>query len=200
MKEEKNEKENNENLDTEKENKNQIKSSSDIADSIVTILVDKIIADAVINSKINQVYQTMNEHCFNFLTSFMEPYLKSPFIFYENGVEDLDYQKKEIYFCRKPIERINTWTVLPEPKTTQVDRCANTKTKLVKYKKYTELKDDGLRESSFGEDEIRHLKSNVIDKNKKEKNDIKERERKEKERKKKKKKRRKEKKKEKNKD
>ena len=181
MKEEKNEKENNENLDAENENKNQIKPSSDIADSIATILVDKIIANAVINSKINQVYQTMNEHCFNFLTNFMEPYLKSPFIFYENGVEDLDYQKKEIYFCRKPIDRINTWTVLPEPKTIQVDRCANTKTKLVKYKKYTELKDDGLRESSFGEDEIKHLKSNVIDKNKKEKNDIKERERKEKE-------------------
>jgi hypothetical protein len=149
MKEEKNEKENNENLDAENENKNQIKPSSDIADSIATILVDKIIANAVINSKINQVYQTMNEHCFNFLTNFMEPYLKSPFIFYENGVEDLDYQKKEIYFCRKPIDRINTWTVLPEPKTIQVDRCANTKTKLVKYKKYTELKDDGLRESSF---------------------------------------------------
>jgi len=183
MKEEKNEKENNENLDTENENKNQIKPSSDIADSIVTILVDKIIADAVINSKINQVYQTMNEHCFNFLTNFMKPYLKSPFIFYENGVEDLDYQKKEIYFCRKPIERINTWTVLPEPKTTQVDRCANTKTKLVKYKKYTDIKDNGLRESSFGEEEIKHLKSNVIDKSKKEKNDIKERERKEKEKK-----------------
>lgn len=183
MKEEKNEKENNENMETKNENTNQIKPSSDIADSIVTILVDKIISDAVINSKINQVYQTMNDHCFNFLTSFMEPYLKSPFLFYENGIEDLDYQKKEVYFCHKPIERINTWTILPEPKTTQVDRCANTKTKLVKYKKYTDIKDDGLRESSYGEDEIRHLKSSVIDKNKKEKNDIKERERKEKERK-----------------
>ena len=46
-----------------------IKPSTDIADSIVTILVDKIIADAVINSKVNDIYKTLNSHCFDFLTN-----------------------------------------------------------------------------------------------------------------------------------
>ena len=67
MKEDKNEKETNEKINEENQNVNNVKPASDIADSIVTILVDKIISDAVINSKINEIYKTMNNHCFDFL-------------------------------------------------------------------------------------------------------------------------------------
>ncbi len=156
-------KESTNNINIEPLNINQIKPSSDIADSIATLIVDKIISDAVRNSKINDTYKTMNNHCFNFLTNFINPYLKSRFIFYEKGIEDLNKQKNEMYFCKEPIKKLNTWTILPEPKSCDVDRCANTKTKLVKYKKYTELKDDGLKESSFvldGEEDIKHIKKN----------------------------------------
>ena len=170
MKEEKKDNENKDNLNIN-QNATQIQSSSDIADSVVTIILDKIISNAVINSKINDIYKTMNDHCFNFLTEFMNPYLKNNFIFYENGIDDLEYQKKQIYYCYKPINKLNTWNILPEPKSNEVDRCANTKAKMVKYKKYTDLKDNGLKESSFAldaEEDIKHLKSddhNVFDEN-----------------------------------
>ena len=146
-----------ENLEQEEQIYNKIKPVTDIADSVATIIVDKIISDAVINSKINDVYKTMNDHCFNFLTNLINPYLKNPFIFYENGNEDLNNIKNKLYFCRKPLEKVNTWTVLPEPKCNPVDRCANTKTKLIKFKKYTDLKDNRLKES---EEDMRHLKNN----------------------------------------
>ena len=161
MNENENNKENDDNLKNENTNENQIKPSVDIADSIVTILVDKIISDAVVNSKINDIYKTMNDHCFNFLTNFLNPYLKNGFIFHENGIEDLDFQKQKIYFSHEPIDKLNTWNILPEPKCNEVDRCANTKTKLIKYKKYTDLKDDGLKES-YGEEDIKHLKTNSL--------------------------------------
>ena len=150
----------------------QIKPATDIADSIATILVDKIISDAVINSKVNDIYKTLNSHCFDFLTNSINPYLKTRFIFYENGVEDLNQQKKELYFSSKPLEKLNTWSILPEPKNNDIDRCANTKTKLKKYKKYTELKDDGLIENSFAldaEEDIKHIKNdnnNALNENK----------------------------------
>ena len=55
MKGNKNEKETNEKINEENQNVINVKPASDIADSIVTILVDKIISDAVINSKINEI-------------------------------------------------------------------------------------------------------------------------------------------------
>ena len=149
--------ENNENLVPENQIINKIKPSSDIADTIATTIVDKIISNAVINSKINDIYKTINDHCFDYLTNLINPYLKNRFIFYENGKEDLASQKKDLYFCSKPLEKVNTWTFISEPKCNQVDRCANTKTKLVKYKKYTELKDNWLKES---EEDMKHLKAN----------------------------------------
>ena len=152
--------ENNEKINLENQNNMQIK---DIADCIATIIVDKIISDAVINSKINDIYKTMNNHCFKFLTNCINPYLKTRFIFYENGKEDPNQQKKELFFISKPIEKLNTWSILPEPNSSQIDRCANTKTKLVRYKKYTDLKDDGLKESSFAldaEEDIKQINKN----------------------------------------
>ena len=163
MKDEKNEKENNEKINEENPIINNVKPATDIADSIALVLVNKIIDNAVINSKINEIYKTMNDHCFNFLTNLINPYLNNRFIFYENGNEDLSKQKNELFFCSKPLNKTNSWIVLSEPKSSEVDRCANTKTKLVKYKKYTDLKDDGLKESSFvldAEEDIKNLDQN----------------------------------------
>ena len=72
------------------------KTTSDIADTLAMVLIDKIISTAVITSKVNQTYNTLNDHCFNYLTNFINPYLETNFIFYENGVEDPEYQKNQI--------------------------------------------------------------------------------------------------------
>ena len=131
------------------------KTTSDIADTLAMVLIDKIISTAVITSKVNQTYNTLNDHCFNYLTNFINPYLETNFIFYENGVEDPEYQKNQIYFSRKPLEKINTWDIIPEPGANEIDRYANTKTKVMKFRKYTDMKIDGVKEysSAFDIDE-----------------------------------------------
>ena len=45
------------------------KTTSDIADTLAMVLIDKIISTAVITSKVNQTYNTLNDHCFNYLTN-----------------------------------------------------------------------------------------------------------------------------------
>ena len=136
-----------ENQDNEK-----VKPSTEVADTIVTMIIDKIITNVVINNKLKETYTKINEHLFNNLINFINPYLNGNYILHENGIEDLEYQKKELYFCHEPIKKINTWSIIPEPKCSTKDRCENTKAKVIKYKKYTDLKSDGVRESSAGLD------------------------------------------------
>ena len=126
--------------------------SSDIAETVAMVLIDKIISTVVITNKVNETYKTLNDHCFNYLINFINPYLETNFIFYENGIEDPDYQKNKIYFDRKPLEKINTWNIISEPETNEIDRYENTKTKIMKYKKYSEMQIDGVKESSLAFD------------------------------------------------
>ena len=129
-----------------------IKLPSDIGDTLATIIIDKIISNAVIASKVNQTYNTLNDHCFKYLTNFINPYLETTFIFYENGIEDIEYQNKQIYFNKKPLEKINSWDLIPEPETNGIDRYENSRTKIMKFRKYTDNKIEGVKESSFGFD------------------------------------------------
>ena len=81
-----------ENVEAQNENQNinEYKATADIAETVATILIDKLISTAVITNKVNQTYKTLNDHCFTYLTNFINPYLESGFIFYENGIEDID--------------------------------------------------------------------------------------------------------------
>ena len=143
-----------ENVEVQNENQNinEYKATADIAETVATILIDKLISAAVITNKVNQTYKTLNDHCFTYLTNFINPYLESSFIFYENGIEDIDVQKNKIYFSHKPMEKINTWELIPEPNTCEMDRYANNKTKVKKYNKYTDIKMDNVKESSVAFD------------------------------------------------
>ena len=141
-----------------------IKQRSDIAETVVSILVDKIISEAVLTCKVNQIYKGMNSHCFDYLTNFINPYLESYFIFYENDKNDPSYQKNQIYFSSKPLEKLNSWDIIPEPKTNEKDRYSNSNTKIIKYKKYTEV-EEGVKEASFAldaEEDIKFIKNNDI--------------------------------------
>ena len=143
-----------ENVEAQNENQNinEYKAKADIAETVATILIDKLISTAVITNKVNQTYKTLNDHCFTYLTNFINPYLESGFIFYENGIEDIDVQKNKIYFSHEPLEKINTWELIPEPTTCEMDRYANNKTKVKKYNKYTDIKMDNVKESSVAFD------------------------------------------------
>ena len=131
----------------------------DITETVVSILVNKIISDAVINSKVNHIYKGMSDHCFSYLTNFINPYLETRFLFYENDIEDPSYQKNQIYFSRKPLEKLNTWNLIPEPKTNEKDRYANSNTKIVRYKNKTDM-EEGVKESTFAldaEEDIKYI-------------------------------------------
>ena len=161
---------NKDNLSIENQENEKIKPSTDIADAVATIIIEKIISNVIINIKIKEAYTKTNEHLFNNLIKFINPYLKNNFIFHENGIEDVVYQKKQLNFCHEPIKKINTWSIIPEPSCSTKDRCENTKTKVIKYKKYTDLKSDGVRESSAAldaeEDKLIKSFNNNINENK----------------------------------
>ena len=140
--------ENKENFPIENQDNEKIKPSTDTNDTIATILIDKIITNVMINIKIKETYAKTCDHLFNNLINSLNPYLKNNYISHENGIDDLDYQKQHLYFCHEPIKKLNTWTIIPEPTCSTKDRCENTKTKIIKYNKYTDLKSDGVRESS----------------------------------------------------
>ena len=167
----KNDNEENNNNPEDKEINSNIKFPSQIGDTLATIIIDKIISNVIITSKVNQTYNTINDHCFNYLTNLINPYLETSFVFYENGIEDPEYQKKQIYFSSKPLEKINTWNIIPEPDTNEIDRYANTRTKIMKYKKYSEMNISGVKESSFGfdiDDDVQYVndKENTTNKKK----------------------------------
>ena len=140
---------NNQNENTNNENQNNIQIESiinDPTDVAVTTIVDKIIADAVINSNIKHIYDNLNNYCFDSLNSLIDPFLASDFIFYENGIEDMEYQNKQIYYKSEHIKKINTWVAFQEPKNIEIDRCENENAKVKKFKKNDEIP-EGLRES-----------------------------------------------------
>ena len=140
---------NNQNENTNNENQNNIQIESiinDPTDVAVTTIVDKIIADAVINSNIKKIYDNLNNYCFDSLNSLIDPFLASDFIFYENGIEDMEYQNKQIYYKSEHIKKINTWVAFQEPKNIEIDRCENENAKVKKFKKNDEIP-EGLRES-----------------------------------------------------
>ena len=157
-------------LPIENQDNEKVKPSIDVADTIATMLIDKIISNVILNIKLKETYKKTNEHLFNNIINFINPYLNSNYILHENGIEDLEYQKKELYFCHEPIKKINTWSIIPEPACSTKDRCENTKAKVIKYKKYTDLKSDGVRESSAGldaeEDKLKKSHNNNENKSK----------------------------------
>ena len=160
----------NNNQNPEEQNNSETKTNSDIAETVVMMFIDKLISTSVLTSKVNHTYKTINDHCFNYLTNFINPYLETTFIFYENGKEDLDYQKNQIYFSSKPLEKINTWEFIPEPNSIEIDRYSNTKTKVMKYNKYTDNNlMEGVKESSRGfdiDDNVLNESTDIQNKNK----------------------------------
>ena len=130
---------------------------NDQTDISVTKIVDKIIAGAVINSNIKHIYDNLNSYCFDCLNKLIDPYLASDFLFYENGIEDMEYQKKQLYYKSEHIKKINTWVAFQEPKNNEIDRCENANTKIKKRKKADEIS-EGMRES-ITSNQINVLKS-----------------------------------------
>ena len=123
----------------------------DTSENVVTMILDKIISDILVEKKIKDIYKKLPNHCFDFIQNLINPYLKNNFLLYENGLENLSFQKRLLY-DRDPINKINEWGMIQEPTPPGLDRFTNGKNKLIKFSykdevDYNERKNDKNNET-----------------------------------------------------
>lgn len=136
------------NINSKKENENEIISeignknkiiSKDIAETVVTIILDKIISNIIVDTKIKYTYSKFPGHCFQYIHKLMSSYLRNNFIFHENGIDNLSYQQNLLFFDKKPINKINNWEKIKEPSVPGLDRHITGKNKVIKLTKKEEV-------------------------------------------------------------
>ena len=118
----------------------------DTSENVVTMILDKIISDIIVEKKIKDIYKNLPYHCFDYMKKLINPYLKDNFLLYENGLENLTFQKRLLY-DRNPINKINEWGMIKEPTPLGPDRFTDGKNKLIKFSfkdeiDYNDRKDD----------------------------------------------------------
>ena len=103
-------------------------------ESIVGLILNKIISYVIYQTTVKEVYTHMDEKCFNYLKHLITPFLSTEYMYYEDGVEDIKHQKKKFYFKAPIPKRVNTWVNLDEPETPDIDRYASSTTKIIPCK------------------------------------------------------------------
>ena len=144
----------------------------DTSENIVTMILDKIISDILVEKRIKDIYKKLPSHCFDYIQNLINPYLKNNFLLYENGLENLSFQKRLLY-DRNPINKINEWGMILEPTPPGLDRFADGKNKLIKFSykdevNYNERKNDKNNET---ENDINNSELNNNNENKEAKNE-----------------------------
>ena len=149
-----NENDNNNNNNNNNNNKNEINNeikikeliknqpqiiTKDLPETIVSLILDRIISNIIIEKKIKDIYSTLPEHCFNYMHKLMSFYLKNNFIFHENGIDNLSYQENLLFYNKKPINKVNNWNIVKEPSLPELDRNITGKNKLIKLSKKEEI-------------------------------------------------------------
>ena len=149
-----NENDNNNNNNNNNNNKNEINNeikikefkknqpqiiTKDLPETIVSLILDRIISNIIIEKKIKDIYSTLPEHCFNYMNKLMSFYLKNNFIFHENGIDNLSYQENLLFYNKKPINKVNNWNIVKEPSVPELDRNITGKNKLIKLSKKEEI-------------------------------------------------------------
>ena len=115
-----------------------LKPSKDISESIVTLILDRIISNIIVEARIKETYSKLPEHCYNYLHKLVSTYLKNIFPFHENGTDNISYQKTIIFFDKIPINKVNKWDKIKEPPLPELDRHITGKNKVIKLSKKEE--------------------------------------------------------------
>ena len=113
--------------------------SNDIAESVVSIILDKIISNIIIKKKIQKIYSNLPEYCYNYIHKLTSIYLKNNFVFHENGIDNLSYQKNILFYNKNPINKVNNWNIINEPSVPELDRNITGRNKLIKLSKKEEI-------------------------------------------------------------
>ena len=108
--------------------------SKDIPDTIVTLIIDKIISRACQNSYIKDINSNINSHCNKFINNILSSYLKNSFLFYENGLDNAEINQNKIFYNKNLPEKVNTWVSFTEPNASKIDRHASNRNKYFEFR------------------------------------------------------------------
>ena len=108
--------------------------SPEFPESIANVIINKIISNVINYINVKEVYSHMDDKCFNYITFLLKPYLSVEYIYFEDGIEDINYQKQKHFYKVPSPERVNTWVEVQEPGTPEIDRYSFSQSKIVSCK------------------------------------------------------------------
>ena len=117
-------------------NKNEIY-TTEFPEAIVNYLLNKIISFVIQQTEIKKVYMHLDIQCFKYLKYLLNPYLSTEYIFYEDGIDDINFQQKKMFYKAPIPKKVNSWVAIGEPDSSIIDRYSSTISKVVSFKKET---------------------------------------------------------------
>ena len=91
-------------------------------EAIANEIINKIISYVIKQTTVKEIYSHLDEKCFNYLKYIINPFLSTEYLFYEDGIENINHQKKKFYYKAPAPKKVNTWVFLQEPESSQIDR------------------------------------------------------------------------------
>ena len=120
--------------------------SKDMSDTIVTVIIDKIISRACRNAYIKKINSNIGNHCNEFINNILSSYLNNSFLFHENGLDNVEINQNKIFYNKKVSEKVNTWVSFIEPNASKIDRFACNRNK---YSEFYDNKNNLLKRKSL---------------------------------------------------
>ena len=140
--------------------------SNDISETIVIPIIDKLISNVCRDVEIKQIYSNYNNHCDKFIMKIINPYLNNLFLFHENGLDNLEKNKNQIFYNSILPKKINTWVSLCEPNSSVIDRHATNNNKVSRLHIKRNISTNMTSVLDFAVSEQKELeKNNDINKN-----------------------------------
>ena len=135
---------------TSKDNSSKKELTPEFPEAIVNVILNKIISYVIYQTEVKEVYKHMDEKCYNYLKYLINPYLSTEYMFYEDGIENINYQKKKFFYKAPVPKKVNTWVCLQEPDPSEIDRYSSSSTKIVSFK--TDVNDNNNKENIVNND------------------------------------------------
>ena len=109
-------------------------SAPEFPEAIVNVILNKIISYVIYQTEVKEVYKHIDEKCYNYLKYLINPYLSTEYMLYEDGIENINYKKKKLFYKAFVPKKVNTWVCLQEPDAPVIDRYSSNSTKIVSFK------------------------------------------------------------------
>ena len=123
----------------EPKNNSILQPSKDISDTVVTLILDKIISNIIVEKRIKDAYSHLPGYCFNYIHKLTSTFLKNNFLFHENGIDNISNQNNLIFYDKIPMNKVNNWDSIKEPPLPVLDKHIPGKIKVIKLSKKEEL-------------------------------------------------------------